>query len=201
MPLLSNATPYSILHNEDVDYSSMRSFGCLCYASTLSAKRSKFDPRAVACVFIGYPPGVKGYRLYDLQKNKVFLSRDVIFLDDSYPFHDKNNNDDIQINNMFSDFVLPCSASGFIHSALENSSTATPHEHYSVGDLHDEVSPLDFDHGDINNTNILMDGISEAEVHNAAEIVSTDHEKATAFVPDAPSATEVNNSTNTTSSL
>lgn len=46
MPLLSNKSPYSVLHDATVDYSSIRVFGCLAYASTLSNHQTKFDPRA-----------------------------------------------------------------------------------------------------------------------------------------------------------
>lgn len=77
-PLLHGKTPFELLHYVVVDYSSLKVFGCFVFASTLPAARSKFRSRARMRVFIGYPPGVKGYKLYDLDIKHVFLSRDVI---------------------------------------------------------------------------------------------------------------------------
>ncbi|KAK3000960.1 hypothetical protein RJ639_021325 [Escallonia herrerae] len=46
----------------------------------------KLAPRSRRCVFLGYPPGKKGWRVYDLETNQVFFSRDVKFEETVFPF-------------------------------------------------------------------------------------------------------------------
>lgn len=84
--VLNHSTPYQKMYNEAPAYHSFRSFGCLAFASTLVANRTKFDPRAKACVFIGYPPGMKAYKLLDLVTHEVLISRDVVFHENVFPF-------------------------------------------------------------------------------------------------------------------
>ena len=86
----------------------MHVFGCLAFASTLSAHCTKFKPQARACVFIGYPMGMKAYKLYDIQAKQVFISRDVIFHEHVFPFHTIHGS--IRLYDLFPDFVLPISA-------------------------------------------------------------------------------------------
>lgn len=58
-PLLQWDTPYFRIYGKHVDYSFLRTFGCLCFTSTLQNKRLKFDPHAIPAVFFGYPPDIK----------------------------------------------------------------------------------------------------------------------------------------------
>ena len=55
-------------------------FGCIAYAHVPKEQRHKFDDKGVKCIFIGYNPESKAYRLYDPVNNKMILSRDVEFL-------------------------------------------------------------------------------------------------------------------------
>lgn len=38
------------------------------------------------CIDLGLSPGIKGYKLYDMLSQSVFVSRDVIFDETDFPF-------------------------------------------------------------------------------------------------------------------
>lgn len=71
-------TPYKLWSGKPADYSHMRVFGCPAYAHV---KQGKSEPRALKGVFLSYPTGVKGYKLWctDLKPPRVIISRDVVF--------------------------------------------------------------------------------------------------------------------------
>lgn len=62
------------------------------------------------CVFIGYPPGGKGYKLYDLDRKHVFLYKDVIFHEEIFPFH--NQSPISSLVDPFHDLVIPIASPG-----------------------------------------------------------------------------------------
>ena len=85
--LLQWKSTFQKLNTTTPDYNSLRVFVSLCYASSLSHNRSKFQPRVIPFAFIGYTQGMKAYKLYDIEHKKVFISKDVIFHETTFPFH------------------------------------------------------------------------------------------------------------------
>ncbi|XP_010530489.1 PREDICTED: uncharacterized protein LOC104807073 [Tarenaya hassleriana] len=86
--LLSGRTPFEIIYARPPDYHHLRSVGCLCYAHNKDHKGDKFASRSIRSVFVGYPSGKRGWRLYDLEQRRFFVSRDVRFCEDQFPFRD-----------------------------------------------------------------------------------------------------------------
>ncbi|XP_020229072.1 uncharacterized protein LOC109810097 [Cajanus cajan] len=83
--VIGNKTPYEKLMGKKPNYEHLRVFGCLVYVLK-NKKEGKFDEKGRACVFMGYPSGQKGYKVYDTEKKEIQISRDVIFCEDEFPF-------------------------------------------------------------------------------------------------------------------
>ncbi|OWY92427.1 LOW QUALITY PROTEIN: hypothetical protein PHMEG_00038582, partial [Phytophthora megakarya] len=52
-------------------------FGSVGYAHVDKSKRTKLEAKSFKCMFLGYAEDSKGYRVYDLESNKVKVSRSV----------------------------------------------------------------------------------------------------------------------------
>ncbi|GAU48759.1 hypothetical protein TSUD_281100 [Trifolium subterraneum] len=85
-PLLNGKCPYEVLNGKPPTYEHLRVFGSLCYAHNQGRKGDKFASRSRKCVFVGYPHGKKGWKLFDLDTNTYFVSRDVDFFEAEFPF-------------------------------------------------------------------------------------------------------------------
>ena len=75
---LNFKTPEEVWSRHPTDYTKIRVFGCSAYAHI---RQNKLEPRALKCIFLGYPEGVKAYRLWCLEPGlrKCIISRDVVF--------------------------------------------------------------------------------------------------------------------------
>ena len=81
-------TPLATLHTFTLVPSSYslppRIFGCVVYVHLPSRVRTKFEPRAFKCVFLGYDITQKGYRCYDPLHNKLYTTMDCDFFEQSF---------------------------------------------------------------------------------------------------------------------
>ncbi|KAL0286870.1 UNVERIFIED_CONTAM: Retrovirus-related Pol polyprotein from transposon TNT 1-94 [Sesamum angustifolium] len=96
---LNGKIPESVWTGHAVDISSLRVFGCSAF---VHQSVDKLAPRSQKCVFIGYPDGIKGYRLWLRSQPgfKVLISKDVIFNENEMPCLDDSqdkNNDNLDL--------------------------------------------------------------------------------------------------------
>jgi len=85
-PFLHNISPIEKLYHHVCDISNLCIFGCLCYASTLSAQHKKLDLRAYPSIFLGFQSHTKGYLLYNFLSHAINVSQNVVFYEDYFPF-------------------------------------------------------------------------------------------------------------------
>ena len=71
-------TPAEIWNGKKPDLSIVRIFGSKCYNHVAKETRTKFQPKASECIFLGYA-STSTYRLWDVNKNKVVIGRNVTF--------------------------------------------------------------------------------------------------------------------------
>ncbi|KAL0427739.1 UNVERIFIED_CONTAM: hypothetical protein Slati_2948700 [Sesamum latifolium] len=76
-------TPYQIWHGKSATYKYLRVWGSPAYVKRLVG--DKLDSRSILCRFIGYPKETAGYYFYDPYEQKVFVSRNAVFLQRGFP--------------------------------------------------------------------------------------------------------------------
>lgn len=69
-------TPIELWCGEKPDLNKLKIFGCDAYAKTLTHLK-KWDERSVKMIFVGY--NSNGYRLWDENRSRIVISRDVKF--------------------------------------------------------------------------------------------------------------------------
>ena len=82
---LSFKIPEEVWSGRKVTLNNLKRFGCEAFVHTL---QDKITPRATKGYFVGYPQGVKGYRVWIPEDEKCTISRNVTFHEDKM-FKDK----------------------------------------------------------------------------------------------------------------
>ena len=74
-----DVTPEEKFTGHKPDLSHLKLFGCIAYVHILDELRSKLDPKAEKCIFIGYSLEQKVYKCYNPVTHQVRVSKDVVF--------------------------------------------------------------------------------------------------------------------------
>lgn len=85
--------PEELWTNHVSDLSNLRRFGCLAY---VHSTEGKLLPSAKKGIFTGYPEGVKGFKVWLLDEEKMIISRNVIFREDRVYKDPKNEVTDME---------------------------------------------------------------------------------------------------------
>lgn len=88
-PVLRYSTLYTKLYNKDPNYCMLWIFGYKCYPLLRPYTSHKLEYRSKACIFLRYSHA--GYRCLDPIIDKVYLSRHVVFDENSFPAMDSPN--------------------------------------------------------------------------------------------------------------
>ena len=80
---LTGKTPFEAWYGCKPSMSFLRTFGCIGHVRKMKPNLTKLEDRSTPMVFLGYTEGTKAYRLYDPHGDKVTVSRDVVFKEET----------------------------------------------------------------------------------------------------------------------
>ena len=72
-------SPLEFLYDEKPNVNYFPVFGSACYVHIPKYNRTKLDPKAKKCIFVGYDSCRKGWKCMDPETQKFVTSRDVVF--------------------------------------------------------------------------------------------------------------------------
>ena len=75
--LTLSAADFSIKTHQPISVQHLKVLSCDAYAHVPKDERRKPDAKAQRCVLLGYGTKTTGYRLFTVENDKVFFSRDV----------------------------------------------------------------------------------------------------------------------------
>ncbi|KAL8097944.1 hypothetical protein AgCh_030896 [Apium graveolens] len=77
----SGLPPFQKLYGDVPDYSSLRVFGSTCFVLLPHVERTKLTPKSALCIFLGYGISQKEYHCFDPARQKLYVSRHVVFFE------------------------------------------------------------------------------------------------------------------------
>jgi hypothetical protein len=104
---ISQDTPLHKLLSTQPDYTKMCVFGCPCWPNLRAYNDKKLSFRIRQCVFIGYSASHKGYKCFDRTTGRVYISRDMVFDENVFPFSQSASQGEPSVQNSNHPTILP----------------------------------------------------------------------------------------------
>jgi hypothetical protein len=90
--VIHDSTPLERLFDQKPDYSFLRVFGYACWPHLRPYNSRKLQFISKQCVFLGYSSMHKGCKCLEVSTDRVYISRDVTFAEEVFPFSELNSN-------------------------------------------------------------------------------------------------------------
>lgn len=112
-------TPQEVWTGKPPCLNHLKVFGCAAYAHM---RQDKLEPRAKKCLFLGYPKGIKAFRLWSLEPGdqKCFVSQDVTFNEEVMPWKNTQTTDKKKETDSFELSCKPPAVLMLLHILLMN---------------------------------------------------------------------------------
>jgi hypothetical protein len=126
-PVIQNQSPFEKLFNCAPDYLFLKTFGCACWPNLRPYNSHKLQPRSLQCVFLGYSLLHRGYKCLHLPTGRLYISRDVVFLETLFPFFQKNSSPSPVTSGKSTSLLGPSPIFSVQARSLTTASASTPH--------------------------------------------------------------------------
>ncbi|GAA0170187.1 hypothetical protein LIER_24499 [Lithospermum erythrorhizon] len=83
---LNFLSPHEALYNQHPSYTSIRTFGCLCYPNLIKHTIPKSLTGSLPYIFLGFSSHHKGFRCLNPKNNRVYISPHVRFSETVFPY-------------------------------------------------------------------------------------------------------------------
>ena len=83
--VLNHKSPVELLYRKKPDIRDFHRFGSLCFLHSNGKGKTKFDPKAIPCRFLGVSEDSKAFHVERLLDNRVMTSGEVTFVDERVP--------------------------------------------------------------------------------------------------------------------
>jgi hypothetical protein len=115
--VLDFTSPFEKLFDTTPNYSWLKVFGCACWPHLRPYNTRKLEFRSKRRIFLGYSPNYhKGYRCLDVATGHIYISRDVVFDENVFPFSELHPNARTQLRAKI--LLLPPSLRNFYGDAI-----------------------------------------------------------------------------------